>query len=768
MTSITDKELLAICNLSNLKMEFANLIEKFEEKEDPNVKGNKIKIYTNHTIYSLIKNELEVLKLQEKYINIIGRQIPDGNLENLKEIYSKLGESMNSNSKELFVEQNNLRKEERIYRKELDKIEKNRSFSNISKENKQLPIYSDKKELQKEAPIIMEYYDRYQSGNEEGKFLDEWEVVYGGDFYEILLDYFILTKSNFVKKDGNVNEGMSIISSPTTKYDFKINEGFIFREDIISKKNFSYKLNFTFDLLSAVLPARELREFIFVNTNHTRTSLLKELFVLSKPLAKTVETKTIFENADNSNIIEKFLELCSHRNNKDKVLGALDINISMDIIDTKIVIVRKKSSNDFIVAFKSSASNKIIQDLNKGVLNLDLITFNNLIEHIIKNSIKNNSQVNVCFTGYGEGATLATACYLMNNSISGIKEEQNSNERIRINYQNRSFIGTTPPPFLELIYFNVYDIEYITPGSFSYSANFQEDIKNFFDSLITNMKSTGNIGLIASILLKRSLFAGVYSAFAAIGSNVFITLIIIYFVYSYFNRLRIKNIETRFRKKEIILKLTDKHNKINEKLFDYVSIIDSYSKIHIIDENKFDYSDSFYSESEIHNYIDNFFEKIKDDKNEINLIPFKLSEDKIIYIPFVVAIKLIFSNIFLFENMTLMHNQGYIHTKLYYKNTVIFGKNYNELYFLKLNEKNEFIGIIKRVYEELSYPISSKYWHIKTPTFSFEKMIVLSLNTIFTAQKKYNEKYDKVFNSEFIYLKGNLNEDDKVFIKKTE
>ena len=32
MENITDKELLAICNLSNLKMEFANLIDKEETR----------------------------------------------------------------------------------------------------------------------------------------------------------------------------------------------------------------------------------------------------------------------------------------------------------------------------------------------------------------------------------------------------------------------------------------------------------------------------------------------------------------------------------------------------------------------------------------------------------------------------------------------------------------------------------------------------------------------------------------------------------------
>ncbi len=45
--NITDKELLAICNLSNLKMEFANIIKKKE---------------TIHTIYSLLEKEVKSIE----------------------------------------------------------------------------------------------------------------------------------------------------------------------------------------------------------------------------------------------------------------------------------------------------------------------------------------------------------------------------------------------------------------------------------------------------------------------------------------------------------------------------------------------------------------------------------------------------------------------------------------------------------------------------------------------------------------------------------
>lgn len=45
--NITDKELLAICNLSNLKMEFANIIKKKE---------------TIHIIYSLLEKEVKSIE----------------------------------------------------------------------------------------------------------------------------------------------------------------------------------------------------------------------------------------------------------------------------------------------------------------------------------------------------------------------------------------------------------------------------------------------------------------------------------------------------------------------------------------------------------------------------------------------------------------------------------------------------------------------------------------------------------------------------------
>lgn len=58
MGIITDKELLTFCNLTNLKMEYANLIEKYESKEIIDEKTKKkitVQTPVNHTIYSLLE-----------------------------------------------------------------------------------------------------------------------------------------------------------------------------------------------------------------------------------------------------------------------------------------------------------------------------------------------------------------------------------------------------------------------------------------------------------------------------------------------------------------------------------------------------------------------------------------------------------------------------------------------------------------------------------------------------------------------------------------
>ena len=130
--NITDKELLAICNLSNLKMEFADVADKRDRE------GN---VLSNHTIYSLLNSEYNAI--------------------------------------------NNNKIEERVFYKEKEGKEENEKKIKI-------PIYSDFKILRKTAPIVMEYFDRYRESGKraehEGEFLENWEIIYSADLYQIIID----------------------------------------------------------------------------------------------------------------------------------------------------------------------------------------------------------------------------------------------------------------------------------------------------------------------------------------------------------------------------------------------------------------------------------------------------------------------------------------------------------------------------------------------------------------------------------------------------
>ena len=141
---ITDKELLAICNLSNLKMEFADV------GRDRDREGNIIR---NHTISSLL----------DKEINAINNNIV----------------------------------EDRVFYKEKEN-------GNIKIKE---PIYSTIQEIKKLIPITYEYYEKKAFGNTQGEFLEQWEILYAADTYKIITDFldtFAYQQNNYVFTFDNI------------------------------------------------------------------------------------------------------------------------------------------------------------------------------------------------------------------------------------------------------------------------------------------------------------------------------------------------------------------------------------------------------------------------------------------------------------------------------------------------------------------------------------------------------------------------------------
>ena len=78
MSNIMDKELLAICNLSNLKMEFANLIKDTSEIDISQGDTGK-QNYINHTIYSLLNEEIIRMKTRTEFE--LSNKVLDSNID---------------------------------------------------------------------------------------------------------------------------------------------------------------------------------------------------------------------------------------------------------------------------------------------------------------------------------------------------------------------------------------------------------------------------------------------------------------------------------------------------------------------------------------------------------------------------------------------------------------------------------------------------------------------------------------------------------------
>lgn len=86
--SVTDKELLAICNLSNLKMEFANLKKDQDEIDISQGDTGQENNGGNHTISSLLDNEIAGMKKRKEKKREYDNQIYSRLKELSKEVTS--------------------------------------------------------------------------------------------------------------------------------------------------------------------------------------------------------------------------------------------------------------------------------------------------------------------------------------------------------------------------------------------------------------------------------------------------------------------------------------------------------------------------------------------------------------------------------------------------------------------------------------------------------------------------------------------------------
>lgn len=190
--NVTDKELLTFCNLTNLKMEYADLGKDRDEETQ------EILVY--HTIYSLLDEEIKSFSTEEKkmYLQLKNNQLVKNNLQMALREEKKSGNKKETIEK-LESELKKLEETEEEVNKKYTPIKDNIFGTFYSKEkNKETEYFYfnerdiSKGHLGKGAPYVLERYLRYEDceNKELHKFIDEWELLQHYDNYELAKDLY--------------------------------------------------------------------------------------------------------------------------------------------------------------------------------------------------------------------------------------------------------------------------------------------------------------------------------------------------------------------------------------------------------------------------------------------------------------------------------------------------------------------------------------------------------------------------------------------------
>lgn len=729
MNKITDRELLAICNLSNLRMEFANIIDKETEIDDIDNTGKKKKIVSNHTIYSLLEKECNGLKIREEW----EKQWREENLLKIE-----LNGSKRDHEREKYKEKLEEERRNRFGSED----EEYGSFYSVGDDKRKTYEYFKKEDLQKAAPIIMEYFDRYNLSsdkeNHEGKFLEEWEIIYGADFYKILLDYAFKTHQEYSKDSEKCKDVDDYIKKK------KIPS----RKNLLNKEEKIEFLNIIWDFATALIggPSAIVGDAKMTIESGEGTGLIKNVYEL---FAQNELSENIDE--EHKNNIEAF---------KKKQAFKFKGVIKFKVIDFRIIILRKKETSKYIVAFYNSKDNMIVESIENGAVNLDLVLVNEIIEYEIR-KISKNENIEIIYTGYGYASLMAFSSHAMfktlfNQNLDSAKIKTFSKvfvgEKKRLLDKMDLLESNKNLDFEKIITFDIKKLAYIHPGSVTYSENIADSLKNVISMSLVNIAGTKGVSL-AAIFLTAGSSAFIPTIIGSLSPVVFIGVFIGYFARSEKYRFKIKNIKKRMIKQKILINKGD-YIIINKEFHEYSSVFGINKRI----EEKISTKRLAYKNNK--KKVDNKSASIKKEeetvlKKDLKLYPITLDtfgeKNKIIInVPKEVAIALCFVD---YYKRISPHLEA---------NTIEFFKE-DSKYRLKLDSQNNFLAI-EEVWEGKQQ--GQVYKILKNPKFELENLFeyVLSLMTII--QNKYDFE-NKIFeNSEFIYMKQlELTEEEKEILE---
>lgn len=457
--SVTDKELLTFCNLTNLKMEYANLIKGYEDgPKDSNGKTTKIPI--NHTIYSLLDAEVKSFKSEVKRI-----------LLDLKITKMHLGLA-NTNLKKDQLKQIKKRLEDEYDKLDIDKVE---GVFYSQEESKEIEyLYLDEEDLCRNmgngslgAPYLVERYIKFRDCDDKTnhQFIDEWVVL---DY----LDNYIFAKRMYDKLKQKQNTAKEIAKEINNSLNKKENlsnkehllktflktvenpkiENFPTRKEVIKNKEFKLiltglrvvgkigiesfggkisskilkKLNL-FDCLgesailnvlslddeaiNALASPKNFKELLSYNGKIAGRFLADGIASINEANPESIEKK-ILEKALNESTKTEFLTT-----DYDMSLAGFKQTIDLTTTGIGCLLLKKKDEDCYVIALKNNEDLYILDNnLNIGEIPKEIFQLLELVEELKdKHSISNEAQIYI--TGIGNAAKLASMYKVFDSTV---------------------------------------------------------------------------------------------------------------------------------------------------------------------------------------------------------------------------------------------------------------------------------------------------------------------------------------------------------------
>ncbi|MGL5124004.1 MAG: hypothetical protein ACRC6K_07610, partial [Fusobacteriaceae bacterium] len=398
MTSITDKELLTFCNLAKLKTEYADLIKERKEEIIYSNQGifiDKKEILTYHTTYTLIETEIESQKKRKKMIEEL--KITDKEIR-LKQLYGNRNAVVRNVTDD--YEMIDLVIHIKEDRKKL--VVEGQHIHKINKFGEVVLYYKTSDDIRRAIPIVMEYYDRYPS-NKESEFLNQWELLYSGDSYEI-------NKSLTVEFIEN--------SRLTEARKKKLIETIPTREELEEKKDGE-------KFVAIVLTVSEHLDNI---SGVLRLGVIDKLLE-QLPLGKKKEMLKLFKDClddmgkgpslkNSAEIMLKLEKDIENKNISKEVLNELLKNTEIKRLDTKdssgvkIILLRKGA--EYVIAIEDTEElEEVEKQLNDGLIPKEAWQLQKIVDCLIKKHC-NGAYEKVTVTGFNSAGKLVALLGLIN------------------------------------------------------------------------------------------------------------------------------------------------------------------------------------------------------------------------------------------------------------------------------------------------------------------------------------------------------------------